>query len=709
MKFCDFFFFILFSLNITINSIGQNIQLVATQDYSIVDQKANSHFLRGGYNRIITEQVDVDFDGDLELIIIDCDGKVVELYEHDFSAESGIFPFSIMDPNIKLEYVPFNSWTLFKDLNGDEVVDQLVYTSTFLVDQEISLHKGYQDKLIKFDESPVRLMRELSNGELTPITFNARSFPFIHDVNQDGHLDLIIFKNSTNALSYYAWDRNEDDKIVYRLIDECFKDLKFDFSDEVITSAKLCSGFDSQITPENRSIHADEVFFAIDKTSDLELAYVSNSLNPNVNLLAPFQDSYQLLETEFPDGSYNLKNFPIINQIKLPDDKWLHIYSPFDEIESKFTQAMDMFSGTSLELETEESIKNDFDKSLLDVGRHSIPVIFDINNDTREDILIIHDSLRVNFETQTTSIPCLLNMSDDQSLILQYDTISFGYPIFENNYDLSFADFTNDGRTEALIITENGGVTLVQQDKNSPIIFEPIPIQINGGSFGRRSRISTIDMDQDGYSDLIIGDESGQISYWKNTSTNSQNSFELIDQRFGDITLDSICSNQSYSSPTIFTTNNQRYLLISTPCQIDFLYNISDPDDIFFVKKFHLRNGNFSEYSVMENFLIAGNIRGGISVYEIKEDISNSVEPTKEQSFKIYPQPAMYEFIIELDGSYVNTFTIELYTMEGIPIYEKKLSTHRSLIRCDHLKSGMYILKMTSNNLELSRLINILK
>lgn len=91
-----------------------------------------------------------------------------------------------------------------------------------------------------------------------------------------------------------------------------------------------------------------------------------------------------------------------------------------------------------------------------------------------------------------------------------------------------------------------------------------------------------------------------------------------------------------------------------------------------------------------------------VRVYKL-EDSALSVDPIKtEEKIGIFPNPGFNEVNIEVDD--FSDFNISIFTVTGSKVMEQKLNSSKS-VDISELKKGVYVLKIKSSNLSVSKKI----
>ncbi|MFC1554868.1 FG-GAP repeat domain-containing protein [candidate division KSB1 bacterium] len=100
---------------------------------------------------------------------------------------------------------------------------------------------------------------------------------------------------------------------------------------------------------------------------------------------------------------------------------------------------------------------------------------------------------------------------------------------------LHYADWTGDGLDDILIGQLNNIVLYKNTgSKSNPEFGDPVELTNAGGEFPDRSSPFIYDWDNDGINDLVIGTESGEIFFYKNTG--SERSPELAEAKEIELT-----------------------------------------------------------------------------------------------------------------------------------------------------------------------------
>jgi len=165
----------------------------------------------------------------------------------------------------------------------------------------------------------------------------------------------------------------------------------------------------------------------------------------------------------------------------------------------------------------------------IDVGFNSAPTLADVNNDGNSDLFVGEGNGNINFyrNTSTTTDPVFIPGTKN------FVNIDFGFgdnPIF--------ADIDNDGDSELFVGELDGNIHFY---RNTGTVTDPTFTletesfaNIDGGDI---SAPTFADIDNDGDSDLFVGKRGGNINFYRNTGTATDPIFTLETENFANINV----------------------------------------------------------------------------------------------------------------------------------------------------------------------------
>ncbi|MBR8826408.1 MAG: VCBS repeat-containing protein [Gomphosphaeria aponina SAG 52.96 = DSM 107014] len=181
-----------------------------------------------------------------------------------------------------------------------------------------------------------------------------------------------------------------------------------------------------------------------------------------------------------------------------------------------------------------------------DVGSNSTPTLVDMDGDGDLDVVIGEKNGNINYfkNTGNGTNPQFVEVTGTQNPLNSFDV--------GNNSTPTWVDIDKDGDFDAFIGEENGNVNYFKNTGTStnPQFVEVTGTQnpLNSFDVGNNSTPTWVDIDKDGDFDAFMGEKNGTIKYFKNigNSTNPQ----LIEVTGGENLLDGFNVGNN-STPTL--------------------------------------------------------------------------------------------------------------------------------------------------------------
>lgn len=282
----------------------------------------------------------------------------------------------------------------------------------------------------------------------------------------------------------------------------------------------------------------------------------------------------------------------------------------------------------------------------------------------------------------------------------------------------TFGDLTNDGQIDMLCGNSDGKLILIPHSRlisNQGVILENFA-NIDVGDF---STPQLFDLENDGKIDLLIGNRRGHIAYYKNIGVNSTD-FQHITDTLGNVdTRDINITYFGYCNPcfyrddihgtTLFCGNESGEISLYK----DIDNNINNSFLLAERQLVEIINGN--TFSFLEGRrvcpavadlngdgfpeIIIGNYAGGLSLFSgvtppPHTNISNFYDNI---DIKIFPNPTLGNFKIE-SGFPIKT--VEIFNLLGQKIYEIHENLNYSAeIVLKNVNNGIYFAKINDNKI----------
>jgi hypothetical protein len=367
---------------------------------------------------------------------------------------------------------------------------------------------------------------------------------------------------------------------------------------------------------------------------------------------------------------------------------------------------------------------------MISVGSNSFPVIYDVNGDGLPDLLIgnfgYYDSSYYKqgylYSDYCSKIAYYKNIGTLNNPLFHLETDDFANlsSLHLKGIYPTFGDIDGDGSDDMIIGNSDGTILFFRNTAaphNDPVYASP-QLHYKNIKTGSFNTPQLFDLDKDGLKDLIIGEQNGNLSYYRNTGTANDPSFTLVTDSLGKINVTNYnLSYYGYSTPCFFRDKdgNTRLLVGSDEGKIHYFPTIdgnlngkfTESDSLFNIVSgtpFQISSGwrtapaigNLTDSSFMD--LIVGNYSGGLNYYS-KGDKPQVISSIREQPepvinhFSIYPNPADLFVYGSIGSLHPNEMiTVRIIDITGKVLLETKASQNFRL-SLSNIQSGFYILR----------------
>jgi hypothetical protein len=513
------YFFILthnlFSQNIAFEE--KNITFLNTEG------KALTLATAGGLNAPQINTLDLNQDGKEDLVIFDRSTQRITTFLAQNSQYIYAPQYFYLFPK------DLQAFLLLKDLNQDGLKDLLTYQENqILVFQQIK--KNNQITFEKLSQPLQTFQNKIKKNILIPIT----DFPFIDDIDEDGHLDLLVFDLWQGKT--IEWHRQIDKK-------------NFDFELKTETWANLeegqnCGEF--YFPKKNNQKGGGELTQILHTGSTIQIFDVNN--DKKVDLLigdAACEDLYVFLNegnNKKPKFSKYITQFPTQKPISIgtfPILFWVDV---------NFDGKKDLLAAPNLFVSSRNQVN--FSQSLALYVEEKKAFTFVKNNFLQDEMIDEGEKLKINW--------------NENNLVLQAknQSPSFFEPIYKNQ-QLYFQEL----KTEGVSDWENIEIpTQIIEDFDLDTFKDTLYIDTKGfithkgkkiiENLGIFPYILAKDWNNDKKIDLVIGTWGGGILFFENKSKGWQLEISILETKkmmmlksylSGKLTLKNLNNNQIYA------------------------------------------------------------------------------------------------------------------------------------------------------------------
>lgn len=667
----------------------------------------------GGLNSVRFSEIDLNNDGLMDLFAFEKHGNRILT----FLNEGEHYRFA---PEYADHFPALHDWAILHDYNHDGKPDIFTYGLA-----GICVYKNISEQQLQFQLVTEQLNAYYYNGYVN-IFASPDDYLVVEDIDHDGHLDILNFWVLGKFVHHLRNYSNDPETFDFHLESECWGHFEEAEDNNLITLFSDCS---SKSGDDNHQRHTGSSMLLHDfdhnGLPDLLLGDVDS---PNLILLynhgSISEARMTVQDSIFPTTSP-------VQLFSMPAPSLIHtsgateptlIASPSDP---SLTKSQDLNSVWRYDYDTilqQYTLTNTafLQEHMIDVGSGSHPVLFDWNNDGLLDLFVSNygrfDSVQTINGWATayfsSSIQYYINVGTATMPAFELQDNNFGHLKSLNFQALhpTFGDFDGDGRVDMLCGQKNGTLIMVPHQRivdGTSAIVENFQ-NINVGAF---STPTYFDLDEDGVNELIIGNQRGLLSLYKN---NGQNNFTLITDTLGDVDVrDFSTSYFGYSVPCFHRDNIHGTTLV---CGAEdgnlHYYNIPNPSDIhsnYTPNELSvtdstcthscgrpIHDGRRSGYAFADlnndsyPDLIIGNYAGGLTFLKGRTPLfsGTGIQEESGNTIRIHPNPT--NGLIQIESEKQPVESVILYDLFGRLL----LQSNDNQLNISTFTSGMYILEI---------------
>lgn len=693
----------------------------------------------GGLNSAQFSEIDLNMDGINDLFIFDkSSSRMMTLINLGIpDSSSYIYDFSWQ------KYFPsFYGWVNLTDYNCDGKTDIFTYNSP-----GIMIYKNISDSVPEFQMLYSMLESDMG-GSSSNIAVTYDDWPAFADVDGDGDTDVLVFFGLGMHVEMHKNLSMETygncDTILLKLRYHCWGDFAESGYNNQLTLNIACPWTTPPNNIDRESRHTGSTMLATDMNNDNLIDFILGDVDYfNLVLLTNggTPDSAHMIsqDTLFP----SVANPVWFNSFPLPcyldvnnDDKKDLVVSPFTsnptiptginsvwQYENTGSDTLPQFTFV-----TEQFLQD----QMIDLDRGAYPVAYDYNSDGLMDLLVGNygsvDSSYYEFgylkvinrsqlalleNTGTPDTPSFKLITRDYAGLSSLKLVSL-YP--------TFADLDNDGDIDMLTGDYNGKLQYFENTAgpgNIPVYAAPV-LNYQSIDAGYYAAPQLLKLDNDTLIDLVIGNRSGMITYYKNTGSVVNPLFTHVTDSLGKVDVtDYYIAYSGSSTPCFFRDNDTLKLFVGSESGKIFYYknidnNLSgkftaNDSVLVFVHPdsatYYIFDGQKSGVAVYDfnndgyKDIVSGNYSGGLSLYYGRKPKSHDVyigEYTLKPppDFTIFPNPASGTVNIEL-GETVRAFDVLLYDITGKTIMQHSYhNSSKTGLDISTLSNGLYFINI---------------
>lgn len=687
----------------------------------------------GGLNNPQPNEVDLNQDGLMDLLIFDRTGNTLLPFLNTGGAYTYAPGYANYFPDL------LGDWIMLRDFNDDGVMDLFGQSQRTEFLQGILVYTGYYENgHIAFERLPLGHPNNvipfvLSNGTTTQLYVSNVDYPAIDDLDCDGDLDILTFNPAGGYIELFANRSIEEgygrDSLIFQLVENCWGGVFENSIEQEVGLAENpggCFNFNGGLT--ERHPGSTLLTYDADGDGDKELL-LGDVTYSTLNFLHNGGTCEQAWITEqelnFPaDGvTADVPLFPVsfLADIDFDGIKDL-LVAPNSVNISEDRNVLWAYpnSGTTEQPDFQYQQPDFLVGEMLDFGTGAHPAFVDYNADGLLDLVVGTVGAFEPFGERDTRLYLFENTGTEQSPAFELvDEDYLGLSVFNSytNFAPTFGDLDGDGDDDVLVGEVLGRLFYAENiaGAGNPLSFGPWQYEYMDIDVGSISVPQIVDLDRDGLPDLVIGERTGNINFFKNIGTSDSPMFNADPEAapnilaLGNINTAVPGNISGYASPQVIDQQGTYILVTGTESGAIEVYNgiegnlngafQLDTDRMGEVRvgiRTHPAIADIDNDGKLE--MIVGNERGGLNAFQTNLWL-DSTSPAEGQDWKdevrIFPNPAKEFLNIQLPEPQGASF--ELINTAGQVVRKAQQNGEFTVLPLRGLHSGIYFLRITAS------------
>ena len=719
----SFFVFLLLSLT---SSFAQWLQRndnipVKIDNYYIANSWA------GGLNAPQFSNIDLNQDGILDLFVFDRQGNRVLTFLQTSDVQGQAYWYHA--PQFQSAFPAMSNWALLRDFNCDGYPD--IYTN-FQSGIIVYLNTTQQTGSLSFElfQNGQMLFSsyDLGGGPFTaPIYSMSIDMLAIEDLDGDGDMDMISNTESSTGMYYYKSLQVENDhcnEADFICANRCFGKVS-----EAPESFSLFIGDQfncslNVVDPRSTNRHTGGTIAMIDldgnSIKDIVLGDVTESNMTAIYLSDTPEgpDSAVAVAYNFPQSPpIDLYLFPAAYYVDVTNDGVSDLISAPNAIFGvEDLQGVRMYvnQGTQDNPDWIFQSMSFLQNQMVDVGHGAHPVPYDVDADGDIDIVLAARYFDRTLLTNRSKLHLLLN--DTTTLGEQifrwssFDWLNLSQQNWQNIYP-ALGDLDGDGDWDMVIGELNGNLFRMMNSGNNlnPVFSAAQTISdVNGTviDLGQSATPQLVDLNEDGLLDIVAGEKSGNVNYYKNIGSTQSSSWSLVTGVLAGAEATSYLGLDGFSVPFVLKDNSgqwnlylgnetgsiNHYQFQSGTVGVGTLMDESF-QDIREGDRSSIGWADFTGDGSMD--MIMGQSGGGIALFT-GDDVVIEVPEHHNLKFSLFPNPGSSELNIDVRG--ITRGRVSVFNALGQSMMEKEVSQSLVTIPTNSWAVGSYFVRIRHSN-----------
>lgn len=536
----------------------------------------------GGLNNPQISALDFHSKSGDEIVVFDRDGALIKGFSYNAETHQFEWHPQLEDSLLFERHFPALSdrgFCLFKDYNQDGFFD-IITTRDY---QNMAVFRNEGGAIPSFALETEAIITK-NGGPTHPIRMVGNQIPVVQDLDEDGDLDIMFFATNLSnqpfgCNTYAVFDNlsmdefGSPDSLKFKVTDRCWGKITPSDGTHPISNWRA---FDCDTTCQNDGARHKDVTLTQqlhdldgDGALDLLITYDHNdelyAMYNGTNNSDPAID-LSLNDFNFPssDEPVKLSNQPYPYFIDVDGDGDRDMWVASNQVNGYNSIEYDTSNAVLVDLFYENQGSNaapDFryqpgvglSAQMLDIGLYSMPVFADMNGDGLPDLIIGNVGHKeFNPELSGARLHYYENIGEEgePAFTLIDDDFAGAAQLQLRSIHPAIADMDGDGDLDLLVGDETGHIHFFKNQGHSSVYqFGAIVPNFESIDVGGTAHPQCYDLNNDQRMDLVIGDAYGRVQFYENTGTTTVPDFTSSPtiENLGEINV--FGSNDGHSTP----------------------------------------------------------------------------------------------------------------------------------------------------------------
>ena len=530
----------------------------------------------GGLNAPQFSNIDLNQDGILDLFVFDRQANRVLTFVQTSDVQGQSYWYHA--PQYQNAFPNMTNWALLRDFNCDGFPDIytnfqsgiVVYLNTTSITGSLSFEMFNNGQMLISSY-------DLGGGPFTaPIYSMSIDMLAIDDLDGDGDMDIISNTESSTGMYYYKSMQVENDNCgaadficanrCFGMVSEASESFSLYIGDQFNCSLNV-------VDPRSANRHTGGTISMIDLDDngikDIILGDVTESNLAAIYLADTPQgpDSAVAVANNFPQSPpVDLYLFPAAYYVDVTNDGIRDLLSAPNAIfGTEDIQGVRMYANQGTESQPDWIFQSTafLQNQMVDVGHGAHPVPYDVDADGDRDIVLSARYFDRENLLNRSKLHLLLNDTTAEGDQIfrwsSFDWLNLSQQNWQNIYP-ALGDWDGDGDWDLIVGELNGNIyRMTNTGSNASPQFTSAQL-INDANgviidVGQSATPQMIDLNEDGLLDLIIGEKSGNVNYYKNIGTAQSPQWSLVTETLAGAEASSYLGLDGFSVPFVLKDN----------------------------------------------------------------------------------------------------------------------------------------------------------